>query len=157
MPIELCFVKLPKPAKAIAGSPSKNAKRAASSRLRPSARAAVNVEPERDIPGISAPTCAMPTIIASARDTLSMVRLWRAQTSLIASRMAITMLAHPITLSGVAAPETDGWTTNRRDTARDRHLPPLLVCRRAPGDGGNDWSRPTARAGLRRWGAASNA
>jgi hypothetical protein len=51
-----------------------------------------------DTPGISAPTCAMPTIIASARDTLSMVRLWRAQTSLIASRMAITMLAHPITL-----------------------------------------------------------
>ncbi len=87
-----------KPASAIAGSPSRNEKRAASSRLKPSQSAAVRVEPERDTPGISAPICAMPTVIASASDTSSMVREWRARSSAIASRTAITMQAQPITL-----------------------------------------------------------
>src|SRR6266704_3118437 len=49
------------PAKAMAGSPRRNEKRAASSRWNPSASAAVSVEPERETPGISAPTWATPT------------------------------------------------------------------------------------------------
>ncbi len=45
----------------IAGRPIRKEKRAASSRLRPRNSAAVSVEPERETPGISAPTWAMPT------------------------------------------------------------------------------------------------
>src|SRR5580704_5655808 len=45
----------------MAGSPSRKENRAASTRLKPRKSAAVNVEPERDTTGISAPTCAIPT------------------------------------------------------------------------------------------------
>src|SRR5579883_282009 len=69
------------PARAIAGNPRRNEKRAASSRLKPSARAAVSVEPERDTPGIKAPTCATPTIIASVSDAFSILRRWLAHIS----------------------------------------------------------------------------
>ena len=62
------FVKLLQPgALQMAGRPSRNEKRAASSRFRSRNMAAVSVEPERDTPGMSAPHCAMPTINASLR------------------------------------------------------------------------------------------
>ena len=86
-----------KPANAIAGNPSRNEKRAASSLLNPSARAAVKVEPERDTPGISAPICAIPTSIASTSDTSLTVRRCRARTSAMARRIAMATQAQPIT------------------------------------------------------------
>ena len=63
-----------KPARAMAGSPSRKENRAASSRLKPRKSAAVNVEPERDTPGINAPTCAIPTTRQSRSPTRSIDR-----------------------------------------------------------------------------------
>ena len=52
------------PAPAIAGMPSRKAKRAASGRSKPSARAAVMVMPERLVPGMMAIAWATPMISA---------------------------------------------------------------------------------------------
>src|SRR5580704_11781744 len=59
----------------MAGRPSRKENRAASSRLKPRKSAAVNVEPERDTPGISAPTCAIPTTRQSEEIDICAVRV----------------------------------------------------------------------------------
>ncbi len=66
-----------KPAAAMAGSPSRNEKRAASVALEIRNRAAVSVEPDRETPGMSAPDCAMPTIKRVFQRRMSMVRFGR--------------------------------------------------------------------------------
>ena len=56
------------------------------------------VEPERETPGISAPTWARPTIKASRRRIWSTLRRWRQTISEIASKTAMTMQDQPITV-----------------------------------------------------------
>lgn len=87
------------PARAMAGRPSRNEKRAASSRLKLRNKAAVKVEPERETPGINAPTWARPTIRASRRRIWSMSRRCRQLNSAPASSTAITRHDTPITIS----------------------------------------------------------
>ena len=88
-----------KPARAMAGKPSRKENRAASSRLKFRNSAAVNVEPERDTPGINAPICATPTIKASRRRIWLTSRVCRARSSATASSTAITTQEMPITIS----------------------------------------------------------
>ena len=85
------------PARAVAGTPSKNENRAASLRLKPSASAAVRVDPDRETPGMRAPTCASPTSSASTNDAFSTLRRWRASISVRPIKTAIAMQAQPIT------------------------------------------------------------
>ena len=71
---------LKRPAAAIAGMPSRNEKRAASSRRKPMKRAAVIVMPERDVPGMSATACARPMTSAEG-SRMSSIALMRGPTT----------------------------------------------------------------------------
>ena len=65
------------PAPAMAGMPSRKAKRAASGRSKPSARAAVMVMPERLVPGMMAMACATPMMRAGIQVMSDMRRFDR--------------------------------------------------------------------------------
>src|ERR1700730_16525287 len=60
-------------------------------------RLAIRVEPERETPGIRAPTCAMPTTRQARPPRRSRGRGRRAATPAIASSSSVTMQATPTT------------------------------------------------------------
>jgi hypothetical protein len=102
MRVEVNFIKLPDFLQPCQSNGGQSKKKRQARRLVPpktESKSCGNVEPERDTPGMSAPTCAMPTSIGSIKVELSIIRFWRARTSAIPRRTAIATQAQPITLT----------------------------------------------------------